>query len=91
MLEQGDRSLEDHMRDFLDLASLTHYLDCSLFQTSLNEWSNACLPVNGPWGNFAAFMQWVLANKGSFFTISIMDKANASPTPDPEPSQAPQG
>lgn len=25
LLEQGDRSLEDHMRDFLDLAGLTHY------------------------------------------------------------------
>lgn len=33
LLEQGDRSLEDHMRDFLDLVCLTHYSLCKFLHT----------------------------------------------------------
>ncbi len=50
-LEQKDRSLEDHTRDFLDLACLTHFLDqsfCVFYVTSLSERCKARLPANGP-------------------------------------------
>ncbi len=30
-LEKQDRSMEDHTKDFLDLASLTHFPDRSLY------------------------------------------------------------
>lgn len=33
LLEQGDHSLEYHMRDFLDLVCLTHYSLCKFFHT----------------------------------------------------------
>ncbi len=50
-LEQQDRSLEDHTRDFLDLACLKHFPDRSLgifYITSLSERCKARLPANGP-------------------------------------------
>ncbi|KAL0173680.1 hypothetical protein M9458_029648, partial [Cirrhinus mrigala] len=39
LLEQGDRSLEDHTMDFVFLANLTHYPDsylCSFYHTGVN-------------------------------------------------------
>lgn len=62
LLEQMDRSLEDHTRDFLDLGCLTHYLDhslCMFFNTGLNEWLEAYLPGVGPWGAFFEYVEWV--------------------------------
>ncbi|KAF4110611.1 hypothetical protein G5714_007642 [Onychostoma macrolepis] len=47
-LEQMDRSLEDHTRDFLDLACLTHFPDRSLgvfYITSLSEQCITMLPI----------------------------------------------
>ncbi len=44
-LEQRDRSLETHTRDFWDLACLTHYPDrslCVFYISSLSEWSKEC-------------------------------------------------
>ncbi len=84
-LEQQDRPLEDHTRDFIDLACLTHFPDrslCVFYITSLSEWCKARLPADGPKENFAACVEWVLENNGLFFS-----EDNSSPTPDPEPSQ----
>lgn len=64
LFEQGNRSLKDHTRDLLDLACLTHYLDhlfCIFFNTSLNKWSMARLPVEGLKGSFTKYVQFTLA------------------------------
>ncbi|XP_059401982.1 uncharacterized protein LOC132133218 [Carassius carassius] len=91
-LEQLDRSLKDHTRDFLDLACLTHFPDRSLsnfFYTGLSERCKARLPANGPREDFAAFVEWVLEKNESSFTITTAEEDISSPTPDPETSQPP--
>ncbi|XP_058625419.1 uncharacterized protein LOC131536483 [Onychostoma macrolepis] len=84
------RSLEDHTRDFLDLACLTHFPDCSLcvfYISSLSERCKARLPANGPKEDFAACVEWVLENNGLFFSICLSEEDISSPTPEPETSQ----
>lgn len=90
--EQGNCSLEDHTRDFLDLsrAYLTHFPDHSLWvflHTGLNEWSKSRLPVEGPRPTFTIYVEWVLVQNDSPFTVYIADEDNTGPTPDPETSQ----
>ncbi len=73
LLEQGDRSLEDHTRLFLLLANATSYPDnalCSFYDASLNTASRAL---------------WTLARNRSPLTICPVDDLARS-TPDPEPS-----
>ncbi len=88
LLEQGDRSLEDHTRLFLCLANATIYPDdalCSFYDASLNTASRAQSSENGPREDFAAFVEWTLARNGSPLTICPVDDLARS-TPDPEPS-----
>ncbi len=83
-LEQLGHSLEDHTRDFLDLACLTHFPDrslCVFYYTSLSERCKARLPANGPKEEFAAFVEWVLVNCGSHFTIGTAEEEFTSVTP----------
>ncbi len=91
-LEQGDRPLEAHTLDFIQLACLTHYLDRSLFvfyYTSLSERSKARVPAGGPKEDFAAFVEWVLVHNDSVFTIGpVEDDFTTSPTP-PLPETSP--
>ncbi|XP_073693903.1 thyrotropin-releasing hormone-degrading ectoenzyme-like [Garra rufa] len=89
-LKQQDRSLEDHTRDFLDLACLTHFPDRSLsvfYHASLSEPCKARLPANGPREDFAAFVEWALESNGLYFSVCPVQEDLSSPTPDPEPSQ----
>ncbi len=89
-LEQRDRSLEDHTRDFLNLACLTHFPDrslCVFYISSLSERCKARLPANGPKEDFAAFMEWVLENNGSPLTVCPSEEDISSPTHVPETSQ----
>lgn len=56
LLEQGDHSLKDQTRDFLDLAHLIQYPDRSLYvfyKTGLNKHLKSHLPMEGPQGSFA--------------------------------------
>lgn len=48
------------------------------------------MPAHG-WslGNFTAYVQWVLVNCGSSFTVCAVDEDVISPTLDPEPSKQP--
>ncbi len=90
LLEQGDHSLEDHTRDFLDPACFTYYPDhslCIFYETGLSEQLKACLPINGPRGSFAEYVEWVLAVFGLPFTVCLTGEDPASPTPPPETSQ----
>lgn len=63
LLEQGDRSLEDHTRPFLCVANATSYPDnalCSFYDASLNTASRALSSEDGPREEFAAFVEWTL-------------------------------
>ncbi len=89
-LEQQDRSLEDHTRDFIDLECLTHFLDrslCIFYITSLSERCKACLPANGPREDFASFVEWVRENNGSTLTVCPSEEDISIPTSEPETSQ----
>ncbi len=88
LLEQGERSLEDHTGLFLMLANTTSYPDdalCSFYDASLNTASRALSSEDGPREDFAAFVEWTLARNGSPLTVSPEDDLARS-TPDPEPS-----
>lgn len=66
-----------------------HALRASLIITSLNERTKARLPGNGPRGTFAAYLEWVLVNNVSAFTICPAEDDITCPNLDPEPSQPP--
>ncbi len=88
MLEQRSLSLEDHTGLFVEIANLTHYPDyclCTFYKTSLNDGGGARLSGDGPRGNFATFVEWVLVSCGLVLTVDIADD-HTSPTSDPEPS-----
>ncbi|KAI2644719.1 Opioid growth factor receptor [Labeo rohita] len=89
ILEQGNRSLEDHTRDFVQLIPLTHYPDsclCTFYRVGLNITIKAQLSGEGPRESIADYIEWVLASCRSSWTIDFV-KEDVSPTPDPEPSQ----
>lgn len=70
--EQKEQSLEDHTRKFIDLTCHTTFPHHSLgvyYFSSLSKQSKARLSMDGPQGDFATFVKWVLANIGSAFTI----------------------
>ncbi len=82
LLEQGDKALEDHTRLFLLLANTTSYPDdafCAFYDA--REPSSK----DGPRDDFAAFVEWTLARRGSPFTVSS-EGYLVSATPDPVPS-----
>ncbi len=88
-LEQQDHPLEDHTRDFIDLACLTHFPDrslCVFHITSLSQQCKVHLPAGGPKENFAACVEWVLENNGLFFSVCPAED-NSRPTTNLEPSQ----
>uniref|UniRef100_A0A671M6G2 Voltage-dependent L-type calcium channel subunit beta-4 n=1 Tax=Sinocyclocheilus anshuiensis TaxID=1608454 RepID=A0A671M6G2_9TELE len=85
LLEQGERSLEDHIRLFLALAELTSYPDdalCAFYDTSLNTACRAPSSEDGPRAEFAAFVEWTLARNGSPSPACSHENL-ASSTPDP--------
>ncbi|KAI2663047.1 Repellent protein 1 [Labeo rohita] len=86
LLEQGNRSLMDHTRDFVHLVPLTHYPDsslCTFYRAGLNIATKAQLSGEGPRESFADYMEWVLVSCRSSLTAGD----DTSPTQDPEPSQ----
>ncbi len=88
LLEQGERSLEDHTGLFLLLANATGYPDdalCAFYDASLNTACRALSSDDGPREDFAAFVEWTLARNGSPLTVCPEDDLARS-TPDPEPS-----
>ncbi|ROL46489.1 hypothetical protein DPX16_21673 [Anabarilius grahami] len=90
-LEQGDRSLEKHTSDFLQLACLTHFPDrslCIYYRTGLSERSKVRIPAGGPTEDFAAYVEWVLVKNNSQFTIGPAEDDTSS-TPHPETNHPP--
>ncbi|ROI65364.1 hypothetical protein DPX16_0346 [Anabarilius grahami] len=89
-LEQGEQTLEDNTRTFIETACFTHYPDyCTFYRVSLNAACRAQLSREGPQPNFAAFVEWELVNCNSSFTICLGEEDLASTTPDPDPDQQP--
>lgn len=80
-LEKQDCSLEDHA----DLAFLTHCPDSCLrtfYDVRLNTAMKAKLSGEGLHGGFAAFVEWVLVNCVSAYTIGAVEDVT-SPTSNP--------
>ncbi|KAL0151595.1 hypothetical protein M9458_053112, partial [Cirrhinus mrigala] len=85
LLEQGNRSLVDHTKDFVYLAPLTHYPDsclCTFYRAGLNITTKAQLSGEGPQESIADYIEWVLV----FSRSSLATEDETSPTQDPEPS-----
>ncbi|KAL0149434.1 hypothetical protein M9458_055222 [Cirrhinus mrigala] len=86
LLEQGNRSLVDHTRNFVHLVPLTHYPDsslCAFYRAGLNIATKALLSGDGPRESFADYIEWVLVSCRS----SLTAEDDTSPTQDPEPNQ----
>ncbi|ROL51854.1 hypothetical protein DPX16_19373 [Anabarilius grahami] len=63
---------------------------CVFYFSGLSKRSRAHLPGSGPRKDFAAFVEWVLVNNNSPFTICPAEEDFAtSPTPLPETNQSP--
>ncbi len=76
LLEQGDRSLEDHTRLFLLIANTTSYPDDASDDAS----------EDGPQEDFAAIGEWTLVSKGSPLPICHVDnlaRSTSNPVPSP--------
>lgn len=81
-LEQGDRSLKEHLEEFLNLIYLSHFQDnylCSFLLAGINTSTKAQLSGEGPRGSFKAFLEWLLVSCGSPFTVGS-DGNDTSPT-----------
>ncbi|KTG47386.1 hypothetical protein cypCar_00038721 [Cyprinus carpio] len=68
LLEQGERSLEDHTRLFLALAELTIYPDdtlCAFYDANLNTACSVPSSEDGPRAEFAAIVEWTLARNAT--------------------------
>ncbi|XP_051508481.1 ras-associated and pleckstrin homology domains-containing protein 1-like [Myxocyprinus asiaticus] len=72
LLQQGDRPVEDHAREFLELANVVHYPDRSLvgfFRAGLNSALRELIPLADPhWtlGDYVEnalelYLQWIMA------------------------------
>ncbi|KAI2645615.1 Sal-like protein 3 [Labeo rohita] len=89
ILEQGNRSLEDHTRDFMHLVPHTHYPDsclCTFYRVGLNPTIKAQLSGEGPRESIADYIEWVLASCRSSWTVGIVEKDyEPEPTADDEP------
>ncbi|KAI2654645.1 Zinc metalloprotease ZmpB [Labeo rohita] len=89
LLKQGERSLEDHTRDYIFLAEHSHFPDsslCKFYYAGLNTTTKALLSGEGPQESLPEYIEWVLASCGSSWTIDIKEE-DVIPTLDPEPSQ----
>ncbi|KAL0186749.1 hypothetical protein M9458_018419 [Cirrhinus mrigala] len=88
LLEQEDRTLEDHTTDFV-FFSQPDTLPGQLPLLVLSSWTelrHTSAAVRGPRESLAAFVEWVLVSYQSSLTVDFADD-DTSPTPDPEPSQ----
>ncbi|KAI2658676.1 Pappalysin-1 [Labeo rohita] len=73
LLKQGERSLEDHTRDYIFLAEHSHFPDsslCTFYRAGLNTTAKG-----------------LLSGGGSSREPAGLHREDVSPTPDPEPSQ----
>ncbi|XP_051503362.1 WAS/WASL-interacting protein family member 3-like [Myxocyprinus asiaticus] len=70
--KQGDRPFEDHVCEFLELANLVHYPDCSLvvfFRTSLNGALKELMPPADPHWTLCEYVEKALERCGCRYTV----------------------
>ncbi|KAL0177061.1 hypothetical protein M9458_025955, partial [Cirrhinus mrigala] len=75
---QGNRSLEDHIQDFLDIVQYSDFPDCALmdlFSHGLNEPIRTMLIVSGPRGSLIEFLDFALLLTGSSFTVGSVEES----------------
>lgn len=90
LLEQRDRFLKDHTRNFLDLAFLIHFPNSPLCVFLQHQPKKACkgTPAHGRSPREFCLICGVGAgNCGWPFTIRLVEECNASPRQCREPSQ----
>ncbi|XP_051988733.1 verrucotoxin subunit beta-like [Xyrauchen texanus] len=80
-LEQGDRPVEDHIRDFLDLAYVSNFPDSSLvvfFRSNLSSALKERLPPATRGWTLHAFVEETLVTCGSSLTVHDMDSVGVN-------------
>ncbi len=90
-LNQGLRSLEDYIQEYLDLAHFSDLLDCMLidfFCEGINQPLKSRLIREGPHSSLSQFMDYALLTVGSAFTVGVKEERNTAPVT--EMAEAPE-
>ncbi|XP_051517792.1 uncharacterized protein LOC127419966 isoform X2 [Myxocyprinus asiaticus] len=95
LLKQGDRPVEDHVREFLELANLVHYPDRSLvvfFRTGMNSALKELMPPADPHWTLCEYVEKALEHCSSHYTVDYGGNPGpkpASSAPCSKPAMAP--
>ncbi len=82
-LEQGLRSLEDYIQEYLDLAYFSDLPDCVLidfFCEGINQPLKSRLICEGPRSSLSQFMDYALLTVGSAFTVGVAEERDTALT-----------
>ncbi len=82
-LEQGLRSLEDYIQEYLDLAYFSDLPDCVLidfFCEGINQPLKSRLLREGPRSSLSQFMDYTLLTVGSAFTVGVTEERDTALT-----------
>ncbi len=78
-LEQGLRSLEDYVQEYLEIAYYSDLPDCVLidfFCEGINQLLKSRLSLEGPRSSLSDFMDYALLTVGSAFTVGVAKERN---------------
>jgi len=76
---QGTRSLEEYVKQYLDIAYLSDLPDCALidfFCDGVNQPLQNKLRREGPGSSFSSFMDYALLSVGSLFTVGVAEECD---------------
>ncbi len=76
--EQGTRSLEDYVHEYLDLAYFSDFPDCVLidfFCEGINQTLKSKLITEGPRSSLIEFMDYALLSVSSSFTVGVTEES----------------
>ncbi len=82
-LEQGLRSLEDYIREYLEIAYYSDLPDCVLvdfFCEGINQLLKLRLTLEGPRSSLSDFMDYALITVGSAFTVGVTGERDTALT-----------
>ncbi|KAK9969758.1 hypothetical protein ABG768_027907, partial [Culter alburnus] len=80
-LRQGDRSIEDYVLDFIELAPLTCFDELCLmtfFRGGLSEPLSSIMPIHEPNGTLEQYIELALLLSGSPFTVGVAEERDSS-------------
>ncbi|ROL50212.1 hypothetical protein DPX16_19016 [Anabarilius grahami] len=78
---QGTRSLEEYVKEYLDIAYHSDMPDCALidfFCDGVNQPLQNKLRREGPRSSLSSFMDYALMTVGSLFTVGVAEECDAS-------------